>query len=399
MHYHVCKFSSKVKRSFYVPVPREDAAGFIAGVKDAIQDAKIDLIIPMHEEIFYLAEAAESDEQICSRLFCPPFGLLLRLHDKWEFAKFLKSHNFDFPYSVLCNTYEDILNLDRTKEWALKPVFGRAATNVFQLTPGKAVPPCGKDGIPIDEDNAFVAQEWVHGLQYCCYSVLQDGHVVALSIYPVQDTIDGSSCVFFESVEHAGIQSYINRFASVLPGISGQLAFDFIEHPTPNDPQSLTRLVVIECNPRATAGIHFWAGMPDLARVLTCRRSMRDPYSHLPAQALVKPGKRRQLAPGMLMWKRTKGESRQLAIKSYLRHMKHLMCSRDVIFSYKDIMPSLMQPFLLTSYYEICREKNLKLPTMFQYDLVWEPRGEYLRSINARLERSWEDDKPKETVD
>jgi len=38
-------------------------------------------------------------------------------------------------------------------------------------------------------------------------------------------------------------------------------------------------------------------------------------------------------------------------------------------------MPSLMQPFLVTSYYEICREKKVKMAVMFQDDFIWTPRN------------------------
>jgi len=58
MHYHVCKFSNSVTRSFHVPAPRYDAQGYVNGVLNAIREENIDLVVPMHEEIFYLAEAA-----------------------------------------------------------------------------------------------------------------------------------------------------------------------------------------------------------------------------------------------------------------------------------------------------------------------------------------------------
>ncbi|KAF8966930.1 hypothetical protein BDZ97DRAFT_1903600 [Flammula alnicola] len=351
MHYHVCKFSRDVKRSFRVPVPHEDPSGFIEGVKRAVQNADIHLIIPLHEEIFCLAEAAESDEEIRSRLLSPPFDTLIRLHSKWDFSRFLTSCGLEAPHSVLCKSYQDVERLDRTREWALKPVFGRASMNIFHLKPTEPLPTPGERGFQIDDENHYVAQEWLRGSRYCSYSVLQDGIVVAFGVYPVQDTIDGSSCVYFESIEHNEIRAFVDHLAQALVGVSGQLAFDFVEAET-GDPNSPTRLLPIECNPRATAGIHLWSGTPDLARVMTV-------YPFAPT-GISKDRARRQLAPGMLMWQRTKGESSKLALKEYLRHMKHLMGSRD--------------------------GKNLKLPTMFQYDLVWEPSGEYLQRIRSRLD-------------
>src|ERR1700712_4023849 len=55
MEYHVCKFSLAVKHSYYSPAPSVDAPGYIKIVKEAVQKGEIDLIVPLHEEIFYLA--------------------------------------------------------------------------------------------------------------------------------------------------------------------------------------------------------------------------------------------------------------------------------------------------------------------------------------------------------
>lgn len=192
----------------------------------------------------------------------------------------------------------------------------------------------------------------------------------------------GSSCVYFKAMDHPQIRAYIDKLVKALPSnVSGQLAFDFIETENPH------RLVAIECNPRATSGIHLYSGTPMLANALTCHCSSSSTCSS--DIAVAKPGARRQLAPGMLMWKRTKSDrNAKTALKQYLRHMMRLVSSKDVIFSVKDIMPSLMQPFLLTSYYEICREKHLKLPTMFQWDLTWEPKGDDLRAIRRKMEEA-----------
>lgn len=164
-------------------------------------------------------------------------------------------------------------------ELALKPVYGRAAKNVYHLKPNAPLP----DKVDVGPENEYVAQEWITGNRYCSYSVLRDGRIFAFSVYPVLDTIDGASCVYFQSIEHAGIRAYVERIADALPGVNGQIAFDFIE--TDN------QLVAIECNPRAMSGIHLWSGAPDLAYSFTWS-----------SPAVAGPGARRQLIPGMLMW-------------------------------------------------------------------------------------------------
>ncbi|TFK22246.1 carbamoylphosphate synthase large subunit [Coprinopsis marcescibilis] len=387
MHYHVCKFSNVVTRSFHTPSPREDAEGYVAGIVDAIRNANIDIVIPMHEEILYLAEVAQSNDLLRSRLLAPPFQTLVMLHNKWEFSRFLTQNGLGVPNTVLCRNYEDVQALDKSIEWALKPGYGRASMSVFHLRPGKPLP--APDEIGISEDVHYVAQEWTPGQRYCTYSVLQSGKVTALGAYPVKDTIDvhmlvtpalflGSSCVYFEVIEKPEIRAFVDRLAAHLPGVSGQFALDLVERQD-------GVFVAIECNPRATSGIHLFSGTSRLALALTCRL----PSDNLPVDDMpdhVGPPKRakRKVAPGMLMWKRSNEDgSTKAIVKEYMGHMKRLVASRDVIWSWRDLMPSIMQPFLLTSYDEIYREKGLELPTMFQYDLVWEPRIEHLRECNA----------------
>lgn len=362
MHYHVCKFSCAVRKSYYVPAPFIDPAGYVQGVKKAVAESKIDLIIPMHEEVLHLADCDEPE--IRNRLFAPPFPVLLRLHNKWEFVRWLKRIGLDGPTSFLCRNMEDVKALDQTKEYALKPVFGRASSKVYHLKPGKPLP----QDCDLGEDNHYVAQEWSYGARFCTYSVVRGGRMRAFGIYPVKDTVDGSSCVYFEAVEHVGIQEYVETLVSHLGDINGQFALDII--------QTEDRLLAIECNPRATSGIHLFSRTPALGAVFT-QQAGSDPL------VTARPGSRRQVAPGMLMVPVTA----ETTLKEYLHHMGRLVSTRDVMFAARDIGPSLMQPFLLTSYYKICRELGgMKLKDMFQRDMLWEPKGQDLDRIRHRLD-------------
>jgi hypothetical protein len=80
------------------------------------------------------------------------------------------------------------------------------------------------------------------------------------------------------------------------------------------------------------------------------------------------------MMPGMLMW-----DKKNAHFKDWLKHMKRLMGTRDVTFGKSDPGPALMQPFLLTAYYRLCHEKKLRLPELFQWDMIWEPTKEELQ--------------------
>ncbi|KAG4425335.1 hypothetical protein IFR04_001485 [Cadophora malorum] len=390
MEYHVCKFSQAVKQSYYSPAPSVDTQGYIKTVKEAVQKSEIDLIIPLHEEIFHLASCG--DKEILDRLFAPKFDILYRLHNKWTFSALMLELGFDVPEAHLCRSSDDVRALDRSKEWAVKPILGRGSTGVHHLHKDR------KDedlpDINVSDEIPHIAQEWIRGKRYCTYGVFREGKMQALGIYPVLETLDGSSSVYFQALEHNGIRDYVRRIAETLK-ITGQLAFDFVEteferQDKSNDEEtdlagdrrssgditvvqgdarssfttkSQRRLITIECNPRATSGIHLWSRSPLLARVLTS--GIRSPYvpapnaidytqPSIPFKVLIaEPGSGRQLGPGMLMW-----EHKNANFKRYIEHMKRLIWAHDVVFSWRDICPVLVQPFLLTSYYEICRERG-----------------------------------------
>lgn len=146
---------------------------------------------------------------------------------------------------------------------------------MYHLKPGEPLP----DDVDVGPDTHYVAQEWLKGSRFCTYSVVVKGHIRASVVYPVQETLDGSSCVYFEATDHPEIQEYISQVVQGLGSISGQLALDFIDTGGPDLGESKkdkaardgqghqSRLVAIECNPRATSGIHLWSGTPHLANV------------------------------------------------------------------------------------------------------------------------------------
>lgn len=45
---------------------------------------------------------------------------------------------------------------------------------------------------------------------------MKNGKVQAFSLYKVLETIDGSSCVYFKSVEHRGIFDYVSDIVTEL---------------------------------------------------------------------------------------------------------------------------------------------------------------------------------------
>jgi len=348
MRFHISKFSRNVKKSYLVPAPHIDASGYVEGIRKAVREKNIQLIIPLHEEIFYLAQI----DDLKPILFAPPYHTLISMHNKWEFYELVVAAGLDAPLSYQCRNMDDVRKLNLSeKEYALKPVFGRALSGIHHHVPGEPLPE-----LDIREDNQYVAQEWIRGTQLCSYAVSRDGEIKASVVYPVIDTIDGSSCVYFKAIEHAKVKYFMEQFARAY-NITGQLAFDFIETPE--------KLMVLECNPRATSGIHLFKKTPFLAEAFT------NPAA--PRRDAIE-GTTRQLVPGMLMW-----EHSNVSGKQRMQHTKRVLKTRDVTFGKNDPIPALMQPFLYITYIKQCRAKDLKLKELFQWDMIWDPTQEELK--------------------
>ncbi|KAL2834141.1 hypothetical protein BJY01DRAFT_239203 [Aspergillus pseudoustus] len=363
MKFHVCRFSRAVKASRVVPAPHTDAKGYIEGVKNAVKCWGIDHLIPVHEEEYYLAES--KDPEILEKLYAPPWELLVRLHSKRHYAQMVSGFGLDIPEIHVCSSMDDVRRLDiESKEWALKPVFGRANTNVYHLKPGEPVP----EDIPVSEEVQYVAQEWISGDRYCSYSVFNHGELKAHGVYPVLETIDGSSSVYFQSCPHPKIKEYVEKLGEHLYPFHGQIGLDFVD--------TQDRLVAFDCNPRATSGVHLWSGTPQLASAFT---SADAEFTGPPRGRLGLPI-RRQVFPGMLMW-----EHRGVNVPRYLKHMWRLVRARDIVWDWVDVMPSLASPVLLTYYYILCQRHKMKLPDLFQWQLIWEPTQDITKDVPPLL--------------
>ncbi|EME49769.1 hypothetical protein DOTSEDRAFT_58952 [Dothistroma septosporum NZE10] len=371
--YHICKFSFAASQSKQVPAPRDTPLDYIEAVKYYAVKWDIDMILPVHQEIFFLAGSGEPE--ILSRLFAPSFELLIRLYHKFEFSKLMGIAGLRVPETYLCKSMNDVTNLPVHKYphgMVLKPCFGRAATRLHHLKPGQPL----SDDLVIDEHHHYIAQEWLVGNQYCSYSVVQEGRLEATGLYPVLGTTYGHESVFLQQMFHAGIYDYIRSFVSSMPSFSGQIAFDFIE--------DANGIWAIDCNPRATSGVHLWSDTTHLARAITGTLPKEDIERPIrPPRRMLGHEPRFQVASGMLMWKHEPA-----TIKVWATYMRRLLFTRDVVWKWRDPMPILAQPFLLSDFYRMCRRKNMPLPAVFQEQLVWEPRGWEWETVQMMLSKT-----------
>jgi hypothetical protein len=213
------------------------------------------LLIPTCEEVFYLASAAEK-YGVMQKVFAPPIALLRQLHSKISFPALAKSLGIDAPETWPVSNAEELSNLVvRDGQFVLKPEFSRFGTatlirpNTRELSRVIASPL-----------SRWAAQSFVAGEEICVWTAAREGRIVASAAYRPRWRHGQAAAYAFESVDVPNALKVAEIIAAKL-GVTGQLSFDIIMTPE-------GRAVPIECNPRATSGVHLFGGDRALARAL-----------------------------------------------------------------------------------------------------------------------------------
>ena len=237
-------WSRAVRSATPLAPPRYDPAGFVVGLAGAIRRHGIDLVVPNCEEVFYLSRYRHLLPASC-RVLADDFDKLRALHSKWEFLQLAKACGGNPPPAARIRT------LGEARDWAggapvvLKPEFSRFGVHVRLYPDG--IPP---DAPALADQGHWVVQHYRRGQELCSYGVADQGRLVAHVVYAAKYRLDRSSSYYF--VHHASprIGQFVTQVVARL-GFTGQIAFDWIDGggDTPS---------VIECNPRATSGVHLF---------------------------------------------------------------------------------------------------------------------------------------------
>lgn len=345
----VCSYSNCIAKNFVIPSPRFETIKFINSLIAIVKEYAIDMLIPTFEETFYISQHLDRFPKEC-QILTMPLEILQPLHDKWGFIETLKNLGIKTPTTVLINTKEDLEKISFSSPYVLKACYCRASLNTFKIDPPNAAPP-----IQIEKHNPWIAQEWIDGTHYCSYSICHKGQVKAQATYPVEYAIEGKSCLTYRSINHSMINDWIDTFVKSF-NYTGQIAFDFIQAKN-------GELYAIECNPRATSGVHLFSKEDRLI----------DAFLNV-NQEVIKPKNnyRKQLAIGMLLygWKN----------RSFYDFAKTVLSSTDVIFSKNDPKPFFAIPYVYGQYWTSGKKLNKTIPAAFTHDIEWNnellPAGE-----------------------
>lgn len=235
---HLCRTSRSVDQCLRVPAPQANPVAFRDAISRIIRDARVDIVVPVSEETPYVAALQRSDFP-GTRFFCASASDVVKLHDKLEFNQTAASMGLPVPRSWAGDRAAEASASG--SRLVAKPRFACSGRGVRYYSAGQ---------VP-QTDRADVIQTEVHGALYSTCGIARDGRILANAIYRAR-VLSGSVAVAFERLESApDIDSWVERFVRE-SGHTGFVSFDFIVDHS-GVPQA------IECNPRATSGIHFLA--------------------------------------------------------------------------------------------------------------------------------------------
>lgn len=237
------RFSKLVHSSFRTPSARFNEREYIASISHIITTCHIDMIVPLGEEVFYLAR---NQHQLCASrpsltIHSGTIEQLESLHNKYFFYTLAASLGLRVPDSILVHSAEQVIEYQKSHvaHVILKPVYSRFANHIIELTSINR-----KQLASINWDADYILQEYVSGEPVSSYSYGSDDDIV---FYASNLTTNVPSAMT-NAVKRATPPEVAAADARIRHALTytGQLGLDFIS----ND----KGLYLLEANPRATIG-------------------------------------------------------------------------------------------------------------------------------------------------
>jgi hypothetical protein len=289
--------SRAVGAAYRVPSARFRPFAFADAVAGIVRRHAVDLVVPTCEEIFWLAGAvaqggmpAAADAgapdgapgavghpgyaDLAARVFAPPLETLRTLHDKARFGALLDELGIARPRTevvasrITWRRRERARRADPSEALVVKPAYSRFGSRTHFVAAGEPLP--GLEGHRVTRDEPWLVQERLAGDELCTYAVAVRGRLTAFVAYrPVWRAGTGAGVCFERIDSGSTVFAEARRIAETIAhatALTGQFGLDLIDEG--DDVGSVAgpgRLNVLECNPRATSGIHLFAKGDGLA--------------------------------------------------------------------------------------------------------------------------------------
>jgi glutathione synthase/RimK-type ligase-like ATP-grasp enzyme len=333
--------SSRLRRHFLTPPPRHAPDEFGEALLRIVTAESIDWLIPTCEEVFYVGRYHERLSAV-TNVLCPPLRELDHWHNKFTFQQHAAARGLLTPRTEFVRSPEELeAALLQFPRYLLKPAYSRFAariiTNCGPRTGRMPLSACRPSpSVP------WLVQEFIDGESECSYSVVHQGRITVHCSYRTPHRVNAGAGVSFLAVSGEPLLAAARRLLDGT-GFTGQFSLDALCMPD-------GRRCLLECNPRATSGVH-------LVRPAALVRGLLDPL----APAWVEPpGGYQQLLPVVLA-------------RSPLRLLNdppRVWC-RDVVLSLRDPLPAVMQVIQMGRFWLVSWRRRLGLTEATTEDIEW----------------------------
>ncbi len=311
----ISKWSSSIDRFSRYEAPNTNRIQFQKDIQHLIKTIKPDIVIPTCEEVFHLTHPS-LQEILEDKFFAPKLSVLDELHAKDKFASLCHTLGLNTPESHAIKHKDDLQSfLTNTHDWVFKPCYSRFGSQTL-IAPSKTE----IENLEPTEARPWLAQEKINGEEMSFYAVCKNGQLQAIAGYKSDWRLNGGASYVFETVDQdtlSQMKVIASRVARHLT-LSGQLSCDIIKDRNGT-------LWPIECNPRATSGLHLLAGTGGLARAITTQNE----------EAITPQDNMRYMLPMMMSY----GIGNMLRNKNASKWISTLKLGNDVIGAPKDRAP------------------------------------------------------------
>lgn len=308
--WHVCRPSRDIAKSFRVTAPNESRAQYLQDLQQIISDELVDLVLPVSEEALHVAELHASLPESVHQ-WSSDREILAMLHDKYSFTQFAEELGLAVPETYSADMPAAKV-LAEAQAYVEKPVHSCSGIGLR----------FAQAGDPLHcSDSSGVVQEHLEGELISSLALVHEGRALG-SVFYRGRVFSGTVAICFERVDDAhSCNAWVDAFIERCD-YSGLLAFDFIV-----GADGVAR--AIECNPRATSGVHFF----DPASL---GRALLDP-SRTDTIAFSQE-RRYQWAYSTL----TETYASIFKPREFLRRFREMLRARDVVWSLSDPLPFLL---------------------------------------------------------
>ena len=349
---HLTGASRAVARSVVVHSPVDDHERYLADLLRIIDEEGVQLVVPVSEEILFAAALRERVPEGV-RVFSMPLATLRVLHDKHSFVGVCAAAGVAAPQTRALDA-PDAQALADAGPTVVKPVASCSGRGVQFLERGARLPRV---------DEPCIVQEFCRGQVLSTFSVARQGRVLLPVTYRGA-VMQGTVAVCFERIDTPPeVAEWVERFVGHCE-FDGFVSFDLVQ-------QVDGRVRGIECNPRATSGIHFVAPEGLAAAIL---HPEQLPTLRYRGERLLQ-----QFYPCLTETQKS------MFTERFARNLHFLRRARDVTWSLRDPWPWLSMPLTSWTIIEQALRRGCTFGEVAMLDMAWTggPAGDAGKRVAA----------------